>query len=369
MKHIIVNKSDCNSFENALDDIYDKNYTVLILSCANQYTKEELDPILQKYDNNIIGAIFPQIVYQGEIHSKGVIFILLDDLITIKTIPNIFDNNSINNQLKNINTTNTKSVFVFADALSKKIDTLTYCLYENFGLFFNYFGAGAGNMNVHIKNQYCIISNNGLCKDCAVIGFSKLQTSMGLKHGWKPIGNPLKTTKTKSNIIEKINYNNAYEEYKNLILANSADVDENYTFNKISKNYPIGIQKLHNNISIIRDPILTDEKSITCIGDIDENSVISIMQGDTKDILNATKEASIEAFEQCDFDTKLTLYFAGISRLYLLEDSIVQDIDMITEDKQYIMGALCLGEIANINDILLEFHNRTTVIVKVQTDE
>jgi len=367
MKHIFVNETTSVSFEKALDNIYDKNHTILILSCSNDYTKDQLDPVLQKYDNNILGAIFPQIVYKGKIYTKGVIFILLDELINIKTIPNIYDRSSINNQLKNINTQNIKSVFVFADALSKKIDILTYCLYENFGLFFNYFGAGAGNIN-H-KNPYCIISNQGLCKQCAVIGFSKLKTSLGIKHGFNSYSTNLKVTKSSLNIIKEINYNDAYEEYKNTIIAIQPKLKDNYDFNKISKNYPIAIHKLHNNIYIIRDPILTDNKTITCIGNIDENSTISIMNGDKEDILTATKEAFIEAVEQCDFDTNLTLYFAGTSRLYLLEDSIGLDIDMIAEDKKYIMGALCLGEIANIRDTVLEFHNRATVIVKVQTNE
>jgi hypothetical protein len=370
MKHIFVKTQDYQSFEKALEQIYTKNSSILILSCANSYTKEQLDPILQKYDNNILGAIFPEIIYQGRLYSQGAIFIQLDDLLNIKTINNIHDNKSINNQLKNISISNTNSIFVFADALSKKIDSLAYCLYENFGLFFNYFGAGAGNMNINNKNQYCIISNKGLCDNCAVVGFSKLKSSIGVKHGWEPINNKtLKVTKSSSNIIELLNYKDAYNEYKNLILSNYPTFQNQFNFNKITKKHPIAIKKVHNNISIIRDIVLSDKKSITSIGAIDENTTITIMQSDENKMLEATKEASIEAKEQCDFNSSLTFYFAGISRLYIFENSINNDINMILDDNKYVMGALCLGEIANIKDLLLEFHNRTSVVVKVQTNE
>ncbi|MEA1915306.1 MAG: FIST N-terminal domain-containing protein [Campylobacterota bacterium] len=369
MKHLFTSNNGIESFKISLESIYDKSKTLLILSCANTYTKTQLDPILQQYDNTIIGAIFPEIIYQGKIHAQGCIFILLDDLMNLRIVNNLDNTQTINLALQDVRTTEIKSIFVFADALSKKIDTLTYSLFENFGLFFNYCGAGAGNMNAHVKNQHCIISNQGLNKECAIVGFSRLKSSLGIAHGWSPISPLLKVTKAKNNVIEKINYENAYSEYKKNLLSINTKLSTNFSFNTVAKNYPIGIQKLHNNISIIRDPILTDEKDIICIGDVEENSLIHIMKGENQDLLNATKEASMQAYEECDFDSELTFYFAGISRLYLLEEKIQDDISMIQDDKQYIMGALCLGEIANIRDTLLEFHNRTTVICKVQTND
>lgn len=368
MNIVYCSNSTVESFAFTLESVYDINKTILILSCANNYTKAELDPILQKYNNNILGAIFPEIIYQGKAKTKGVLFIVLDDLFEIIQINNIQSKQNIHKILdNNTKNTNYSTAFLFADALSKKIDNLTQCLYEQYGNFINYLGAGSGNLNVNNDNGYCIMSNHGIFKDCAIIGLGKLQSNVAVRHGWKSFSQPFKVTSSQGNIIYTLDHKNAYEVYKDTIIDSYSTLEKDFKFEEICKNFPLGIVTPNSEDVIVRDPILAKENALICIGNVPQDSTIEILYGEQNSITQATQEASLSSFSDCHFKSYLTFYFAGVSRAYMNEQTLTQDLNSINEQKEYIVGALCLGEIGANSENTLHFHNRTTIVAKVET--
>ncbi len=368
MNIIYSSSTTTESFRDTLEAIYDKKKTIFILSCANDYTKDQLDPILQQYENNIFGAVFPEIIYKGEAKTKGVIFILFDELFKIIQINNLHDQKNIDTILEKVSLDKHQTCFVFADALSKKIDLLTKRLNIQFGSNLNYIGAGSGNLNVGVNNGYCIFTNEGFFKQCAVLAFGHIQSSVCINHGYKPISKPFIATNTKDNILFEIDHQNAYEVYKNTIIEHYPTLQNDFKFEHISKNFSLGIKKINSEQLIVRDPIILKDDALICIGNIEPNSTLYILYANQENIVDATKSTSIECLSDCDFDTDLTFYFAGVSRAYLGEETISKDLNSISENKEYITGALCLGEIAKHNNTLLNFHNKTTIIAKVQTN-
>lgn len=367
MNVVYCSDSSIESFALTLESIYTKEKTILILSCANTYTKIDLDPILQQYENNILGAIFPEIIYKAEVKTKGVIFIILDDLMEIIQINNIHSKKNIDSILEKTDISHIHSCFVFADSLSKKIDLLMESLNEQYGSNISYLGAGSGNLNAGLSNAYCIMTHLGFFKNCAVLGLSRLRSSTACEHGWHTISEPLSVTNSKENVLLGIDYQEPYNVYQKTIKQTYAGLQKHFEFENISKNFPIGISKINHDTIIVRDPILTKDGSLICIGNIPKYSTIYILYGNHNSIIQATKNASLKSFENCDFQSELTFYFAGVSRAYMGEQTTLQDLDSIVENKEFIIGALCLGEIANNTNKAVYFHNRTTIIAKVET--
>lgn len=367
MNVVYCSDSSVESFAFTLESIYTKEKSILILSCANSYTKTELDPVLQQYENNILGAVFPEIIYKGELKTKGVLFVVLDDLLQIVQINNISSKTNIDAILDKVDISNINSCFVFADSLSKKIDLLVQCLNEQYGNSISYLGAGSGNLNAGFSNAYCIMTHLGFFKNCAAIGLSKLKSSVACEHGWHNISQPLSVTNSKDNVILGIDYQSPTNMYQKIIKETYAGLQKDFEFENISKNFPIGISKINHTKTIVRDPILSKNGSLICIGSVPKHSTIYILYGNQNSIIQATKQASIRSFENCDFQSELTLYFAGVSRAYMSDLSLYDDLNSIHENKEYLYGALCLGEIGNNPKETLYFHNRTTVIAKVET--
>ncbi|MCD4695665.1 MAG: hypothetical protein K8S16_05425, partial [Bacteroidales bacterium] len=182
--------------------------SILILACdGNNYTPANINPILRNIPIPVIGGIFPGILYNDQQFSEGAIIAGLPDLLEtniLKNISNTEDDEYLSLTNFNFDFDKIKTILLFVDGFSQKIGKLIESLFFNYGLEYNYIGGGAGSLSM--EQSPCIITNEGLLTDSAVIAYSAIETGIGVKHGWKSIAGPFKITGAKNNIIISLDF-------------------------------------------------------------------------------------------------------------------------------------------------------------------
>lgn len=362
-----IENDSIDNFKTSMQKMQKIAKSVLILSCdENSYNVDKISEILSNCTIPIIGGVFPQIIYKNKNYTKGTLIIQINDTLESNIIENISDSSNkklddvIEEKLGELGE-QTKTMFVFVDGLSKNINGLLLGLFENFGLSINYIGGGAGSLSFNQKP--CIFTNKGLLQDCAILATSVLESAIGVKHGWTPISEPLKVTKSNANLVQEFDYKPAFEVYKNIVQNYSGKIINKNNFFDIAKAYPLGINKLSGEM-IVRDPImLSDDNTLVCVGDVATNSFISILDGTNESLVKAVVEANIEA-SKIKMEN-FTLFIDCISRVLFMEDEFSRELNAVY-DNNILVGALTLGEIANNKKNYLEFYNKTVVVAKIQ---
>ena len=75
-----------------------------------------------------------------------------------------------------------KTMFVFVDGFASRISAFIESLFNTYSLELNFIGGGAGSLSMVQKP--CILSNNGLLEDVAIIASIKSESGIGVRHGW-----------------------------------------------------------------------------------------------------------------------------------------------------------------------------------------
>jgi hypothetical protein len=365
MEIIFIENSDIADLKKALSAMKTKAKSLMILSSEkNNYDVGEINSILSSYPLSIIGGIFPQIIYKNHTYEEGTLLISIDDTLEIACLENLshrsFESldSDIEERLGTLSP-EIKSMFVFVDGLSKNINHIILALFENYGLTINYIGGGAGSLS--FEQKPVIFSNRGLLEDAALLAVTKLESAIGVKHGWSPISDSLKVT-AEANKITELDYKPALEVYKEVVESLCGEKITQENFFDIAKAYPLGINKLSGEM-VVRDPIMIEDNALICVGDIATNAFVSILHGGHSSLIGAANEAKEEAALEKEH---FTLFIDCISRALFLQDRFHDELSAVYHDNSTLVGALTLGEIANNKKHYLEFYNKTAVIANIE---
>lgn len=201
---------------------------------------------------------------------------------------------------------------------------------------------------------------------------------MGVRHGWIPIGPPMKVTKSEGAVVYTLDNRPAisiYEDY----FGDKAQELRKEPLARMAITYPLGIKIPDLDEYLIRDPITVDAVgAITCAAEIPEGSEIRLMIGSKEKAIEAAEEAAkkvMRDFESEKAKPKFVLMFNCIAREKLFQQRAHEEIDAITviigEDVP-VLGFYTYGEQAPLggetkNPKLIQsrFYNETVVIFAV----
>ncbi len=367
MTSILLEDKSIENFEKALIQLQENSQAIIILSCdENDFSKALLDPILQKSKLPIIGGIFPAIVYKNKQYDQGTILLGLNNTFKVTTIHNISqerDYESVVDEKMGILDEDVKTMFLFFDGISNNIDGIIQALFNNFGLTINYVGGSAAGKD--FQKKPILFSNEGLLEDVALLATSSSESTIGVKHGWEPIEKTThQITKADGNTIYEIDYRPAFEVYKEIIQSHTNQTLNEEDFFEIARTYPLGITRLTGD-SIVRVANMTkDGYSLTCTGDIIENTYIQILHADNAQLVEAAKTASALSHNN-NYQKSFKLYIGCLARLLVMGENFYKEIEAIYEEDELLIGALSVGEIANNKDHYLELYNSTAVVAKI----
>jgi len=346
------------------NQILDESTTFLILLAEK--TAPDLSELVKELNSlnvSFIGGIFPSLI-SGKTHQEtGVIIQSLSHAHKPIVIGNL---EKPTTHLRSISIPETKdklTQLILVDGIAKNVSHFLFELYNTFGNSVNYLGCGAGSISLESKPS--LITNEGIFKDAAIICLLDMKSELGVRHGWKNIEGPFVATKTEGNTIHELNWEPAFDFYKKLIHNHSGEEIEKDLFLNISKSYPFGIYKEESEF-IVRDPIIADGSSITCIADVPENTILYLLTSDKKNLLNAAG-STFKLTAPIIQKAQTGLVFDCISRALFLGQDFKKELTAVYHSFQKYApdiqpeGALSLGEIALNGQGNLEFFNKTLV--------
>ncbi|MCF6178212.1 MAG: FIST C-terminal domain-containing protein [Geopsychrobacter sp.] len=339
---------------------------LLILTCdANGYTPELLDPLLTSCCLPLIGAVFPEIIVGNKTLIQGSI------VVGLRQRPDIFSIAGLSDQSVDFEEAICsaipdfclgQTVLVFVDAFGSRLADLMEGLFNNFGLEVNYLGGGSGSLSFNQKP--CVLTNQGMLEDAAVIALLDVASGVGVQHGWSSLAGPYKVTESTGCTIVSIDWQPAYTLYKQVLSEQQGISFAGRDFYAIAQNYPFGLRKLDAEM-VVRDPLTVGAAGeMTCVGEVPENSYLDILIGDVDTLVDAASEALRFALHNhtAASETAPLLLFDCVSRSAFMEDEFQRELDVFHGSGRRVIGALTLGEIANCGKSYLELFNKTTVV-------
>jgi len=141
----------------------------------------------------------------------------------------------------------------------------------------------------------------------------------GIKHGWEPVGLPLKVTKADGVKLKEVDGKPALKIYEDYFGKDAAELVKE-PLARMAYTYPLGVEVEGSDELLIRDPVIANEKGeITMAAAIPEGTTIRLMIGDRDKAIAAAKEAAGVALGQLNgADPKFILMFNCMARNKLL---------------------------------------------------
>jgi hypothetical protein len=233
-------------------------------------------------------------------------------------------------------------------------------------------GGSAGDDFLFSKTyQYC--NDQVLTNSIVGVGFSgAFSFGVGVRHGWEPIGLPMKVTKAQGAKLIEVDNRPALSIYEDYFGKKAEELIKE-PIAKLAYTYPLGMSVKGSSEFLIRDAVIANKKGeITCAAEIPQGSEIRLMLGDRERAIKAAKEAAVGALNQLKKTKPRVIFvFNCIARYKLLGSEIGEEINAVQKilgKEVPLIGFYTYGELAPLEGKLgLEcfsvFHNETMALV------
>jgi hypothetical protein len=192
---------------------------------------------------------------------------------------------------------------------------------------------------------------------------------IGVRHGWRRVGEPMLVTASAANRVYTLDDRpalNVYLEY--LGVDEPADGDQE-GLARLALTHPLGLGRPsgEDQVRFIGGGDFA-ERSLSCIAEVPQGALVWIMKGDARSVLEATEAACRDSLAALDGRPPLGMIaFDCIARRGVLGDhGIRAEIDRFTAiaSGAPVAGFYTYGEIARTRG-LHGFHNQTLVVLSV----
>lgn len=246
---------------------------------------------------------------------------------------------------------------------------------ESLGKHFPVVGGASGD-DFNFEKTYQYLNDTVYSGTVVGVGLTgDVKFGIGVNHGWRPIGTPLKVTKSEGAVVHEIDGRPAIKIYEDHFGEENIYELKTTTLAKLAITYPLGMHIDGSDELLIRDPISVDEHgSITCAAEIPEGSEVRLMVGDEDTAINVARAAAASAVSQLErAEPKAVVIFNCIARSKLFGERRGEEISAIQEAVGsttpligfYTYGeqAPLSGEVRNLEKCNPAFHNETVVIL------
>ncbi len=357
-----------NEFANAVAgfDSEPGRHVMILLSETHQRQLETIVGALDRAGVRFFGGVFPGLIVGRELKTRGAV------LKSVKLLdsPRIVDLSQAGQLQESVAgmpevADDKPTLHVFLEALSPHIGSFLDRLFDNYGNRYNFFGAGCGNRN--LEQLPAVFDNSGAYVQSAVLALVDRRGEVGVAHGLQRIKGPFVATRTEGNVIQELNWDNAFKVYIEALPPEYRDVPREQFWERVSQQFPVGLHK-ENSEDIIRDPLnVTPEGGLVCMSEVPVNSVLYISDSQADRMVAAAGAVIAEVAGRCDA-VEDCLVCDCLARNLYLGDDYRNELDAISDGlaaaapRLTAEGALVLGEIAGDGERALELHNKTFVV-------
>ena len=165
----------------------------------------------------------------------------------------------------------------------------------------------------------------------------KFSFGVGVRHGWEPLGLPMKVTKAEGAVLKELDNQPALKIYEDYFGKEAEELIKE-PIARMAYTYPLGMSVEGSPELLIRDVVIANEKGeITCAAEIPQGSEIRLMLGDPEKAIQAAKEAAEGAVAQLKgVKPKVVFVFNCMARYKLLGPRIGEEITAIQDRKSVV---------------------------------
>ncbi|WP_166423405.1 FIST C-terminal domain-containing protein [Paraglaciecola sp. 20A4] len=349
---------------NSVNEVMSSNPKGLMILSTGEAANwgTEFDNWLEDLRIPIFGAIVPGLILDSTFEPTGILVAGMANSINVSVIENISTESPQNPNIE-LTSSNVKSVIVMVDALSRQVDAYLQQILRSLPDDCCVFGGGAGTLA--FVPQPCLFSSAGMHQDAMLLVEMSTEWDLAVGHGWEILAGPYLANNTDDNCILELNFEPAVTLYQRVVEEHTALRFDKHDFFDIAKTFPFGLARLDDSV-LIRDPIKVEGQGLICAGDIPDNTMLYIMQGDAEKLISAASGAVRSTISNLATSGSVSdcILFDCVSRQLFLQDEFSIELNQIHAElsKPYrTVGALVLGEIALDENGILSLHNKTAV--------
>jgi hypothetical protein len=192
---------------------------------------------------------------------------------------------------------------------------------------------------------------------------------IGVRHGWRKVGEPMLVTESADNSVRTLDDQPALDVYLDRLGVPADARSDEGAFTRFSLTHPVGMSRRsgEEQIRFIGGADFA-ERSLSTIAAVPQGALVWLMEGDDQSVLVATDEACADAVATLDGRPTLgMLAFDCIARRGVLGDEgIKTEVHRVAEQAggAPVAGFYTYGEIARTSGIN-GFHNQTLVVLAV----
>jgi len=265
------------------------------------------------------------------------------------------------------------SLFVmFLDGLAENGAAAVRGVQSILGENFPIMGGSAGD-DFAFKKTFQYYNDQVLTNAVVGVGIAgKFSFGVGVRHGWEPVGLPMKVTKSEGSKLIEVDNRPALSIYEDYFGKKAEELTKE-PIARMAYTYPLGMSVEGSSELLIRDVVIANEKGeVTCAAEIPEGSEIRLMLGDPDKAMQAAKEAAEGALLQLKgAKPKAIFVFDCMARNKLLGPRKGEEITAIQNvlgKEVPLIGLYTYGEQAPLGGVLgpkcrSMFHNETMTLM------
>ncbi|MBE0495927.1 MAG: FIST C-terminal domain-containing protein [Campylobacterales bacterium] len=296
-----------------------------------------------------LGAVFPALFSETTLTKAGAFVCELDSDTTL----------GWNVQEKTL--AGCQSFLTIVDGNDPLVGEKLELLFENTPAKAVVFGGGSGCLE---RQEYLYMYNGDgyTNKGIILLGSAKGFVTEA-RHGYDCVGDFSMISKAVHNVIEAIDFKEAFSAYKRLVHERfGAEVTPQNIF-EMGLMYPLMFERAFGE-KTIRIPKETDGRMLKLAGDALEDTVVSLGSATKSKLLEASSACARAVVSQRREKDGPMFVFDCVGRQSVLAERFTEEIDGVRacQGAGKLVGVLSLGEIANSSKSYVELYNNTCVV-------
>jgi hypothetical protein len=326
-----------------------------------------LQQIFREQGVDLAGAVFPALIHAGHFVERGILLLPIVDapqplLLTgvgTPLAPQTIAATLLDHVASRLSDDEEATLFCIFDALTPNIATHLDEWYLQLADRVRYVGVNAGNER--FEPAPCLFDHRQFVADAVLIQLLPEHPGARLEHAYGVPDCVISVTSACGNRIVQIDWQPALAVYQRILASAYGVTVDRDNFYQYAVHFPFGILRADGEI-LVRIPVaLDDEGAIVCVGEIPENSVLTLL--DARDgIGRAVDQLCLPAeATHGPADGHLFFYCAG-RRMHAGPAAEEEIADFAARCGGDLAGALSLGEIGGSRSGGYPlFHNATLV--------
>ncbi len=229
---------------------------------------------------------------------------------------------------------------------------------------------GCAGDDLKMRSTYQFIGNRVVTD--AVVGAALTSDSpmgIGVRHGWRPVGDPMLVTNSSNNRVCTLDDEPALDVYLERLDAPVEARSDPTAFTRFALTHPLGLSRRSSEpqVRFVAEADF-EGRTLGCIAEVPQGGLTWFMEGDEGSVLEATDAACRDALVPLKGTAPLGfLAFDCIARRGVLGDAgIKREIERVSSHAgdAVVAGFYTYGEIARTRG-LSGFHNQTLVVLAI----